>query len=125
MKQTKLLKFAFSVSVLLIASCATLDFSKASYLNGRSQVKYEQTIATDWDNITIKIFEPGTYHVAFSKIPAQNSTANTEVIALPQDFDITVEKAPWVHFIYQHYLPTQLLRVTITHNGQTEWHDFK
>ncbi len=111
-----------AVSALTLSGCNTEYESKASYFNGTILAEYHQTRTRGSDDtFTFTFYEPGTYNVTFSAIPGESSRGQEY---RPQGFETTIEQAPRVRVINQYILP-DFLRVTITHNGVSETHDFK
>ncbi len=110
------------VTALSLSGCKTEYESKASYFSGTILAEYHQTRTRGSDDtFTLTFYEPGTYTVSFSAVPGE-STRGQEY--RPQDFEVKIEQAPRVRVINQYVLP-DYLRVTITHNGVSESHDFK
>jgi len=108
-------------TALTLSGCTEYD-SKASYLNGAVLAEYHQTrTGGSDDSFTFTFYEPGTYEVSFSAVPGKSSRGQEY---RPQNFEAKIDQAPRVRVISQYVLP-DFLRVTITHNGATETHDFK
>lgn len=109
------------VAALTLTGCQQYD-AKASYFEGTILAEYHQSRSrgTD-DTFTLTFYEPGKYEVTFSRTPGQGSRGAEH---MPQNFTVDLDQAPRVRVISQYILP-DFLRVTITHNGKTEIHDFQ
>lgn len=84
-------------------------------------VEYKQSSLRDKDDtVSFSFFERGFYHVEFALAPSRKERYGAEF--LPRAFDYSVD-SPRAKMISQYHLPDHL-RITITHEGQTEFHDF-
>ncbi len=109
------------LAMLTLSGCQEYD-AKASYFEGSVLAEYHQTRSRGSDDsITLTFYEPGKYEVAFSRTPGKGGRGAEH---MPQNFTVDLEQAPRVRVISQYILP-DFLRVTITHNGKSETHDFQ
>jgi hypothetical protein len=120
----KFLMFAVVLPLLAVTLAACQIERKSSYFEGKILAEYIQTAASGDDTFSLTFYEPGTYSVKFELTPGKNNRSGRGQEVMPKDFEMTLDTAPRVRIVSQYKLPDSL-RVTITHNGVSETHDFR
>lgn len=125
MKKIVLILIGSLFLAALLSSCQDYR-SSASYFNGGVLGEYYQTLSHNQDSFTLTFYEKGEYQVHFSLTPGTESRSFNRkwAMTIPEDFTINITDSPRVKVINEWILPG-FLRVTITHNGKVEYHDFK
>jgi hypothetical protein len=103
------------VFVVVLSGCGRVNSSQ-TYFGGKVLVQYQGTdVRGENDSLTFTFNQPGEYRVDFSYTPGQEKFGS-----LPANFTIV---GPLSKVIQQEVLPNYL-RVSITYEGQVEFHDF-
>lgn len=126
MKRILMSAVALGLSTFLLTGCIHDAYdSQASYFAGSVLVQYHQTPnRTEDDTLTITEYGTGSYHVSFTETPGKSGDPKEDLQRMRKDFDAVVTQAPRVRVVSQYRLPN-FLRVTISHDGTSETHDFQ